>query len=408
MPSHGARSRTAIFITYNGLLDPLGPSQILPYLESVNDSWRIQILSFERADRLADHAAVARMEARLERQDMVWWRLRYHKWPSLLATSYDLAMGALTLRRAMLTEDIALIHCRGYLPMSIALRATKRIPVLFDIRGLQAEEYVDGGVWKKGELKWRLAKHSERSFFRHAAGAVVLTENIKPYVAECFAEQARAPQIEVIPCCVDLERFRFDETVRRKHRAELGVPDGATLLVYSGSVGTWYLTNEMARLAAKVLAQRDAHILWLVNNDKAAVAAASRAAGIPQDRCHIVGAPSEDVPGWLSAADAGLALIKPSFSKRSSSPTKYAEYLAVGLPIVISRDVGDGAVVAERGGAIALGQFDDVALQSAADQLSSFLARPRSEFRAIAESLFDLRTVAAPIYHRLYETLALR
>jgi hypothetical protein len=148
-------------------------------------------------------------------------------------------------------------------------------------------------------------------------------------------------------------------------------------------------------------------MLWLVNNDEAAVRAASDKAGLPRDRVHVVAASSEEVPSWLSAADAGLALIKPSFSKRSSSPTKYAEYLASGLPVVISRDVGDGAALEAAGSAVVLTEFDDPALRRASEQLRSMLSRPREDFRAVAQSHFDLRTVAAPVYHRLYQTLAL-
>jgi glycosyltransferase involved in cell wall biosynthesis len=408
MPPPQPGARATVFVTYNGLLDPLGPSQILPYQEALNGPWRIHIISFERPDRLADKQAVRQMQARLERQGITWWRLRYHKWPSLLASTFDLALGALTLRYVIERHRVALIHARGYLPMSIALRATRKVPVLFDIRGLQAEEYVDGGVWKEGELKWRLAKRAERSFFAAAAGAVVLTENIKPYVVECFARAHRAPRVDVIPCCVDLERFTFDEAARVARRRSLGLADGTPLLVYSGSVGTWYLTDKMARFVMQFRAASgtDAHVLWLVNNDRAAVLRACAAAGLPADRVHIVQSPSADVPSWLAAADAGMALIQPSFSKRSSSPTKYAEYLAMGLPIVVSRDVGDSALVAEHGGAIALSEFDDHALREGATQLVPLLARPRSQFRQVASALFDLETVAAPSYRDLYRALA--
>ena len=58
----------------------------------------------------------------------------------------------------------------------------------------------------------------------------------------------------------------------------------------------------------------------------------------------------EEVPRLLAAADLGIFLIKPVFSKTASSPTKMGEMLAVGLPIVANAGVGDVEQMVERYG----------------------------------------------------------
>ncbi len=404
--------RAVVFITYNGVLDPLGQSQILPYLERLNRDWRVHILSFERRDKLADEGALTSMTRRLAEQRIGWIRLRYHSRPSLPATTYDMLSGVIALRRLMMREQVGLFHARGYVPMEIATNASRSMPKLFDVRGLQAEEYVDGGVWREGELKWRLAKRSERRFFRRASGAVVLTQAIRPYVVGRFGEvRADTPPVAVVPCCVDLARFRFDATARRAIRAELGVDDETRVFIYSGSLGTWYLADEMARLVRAFAAQKGekTFLLWVVNNDRALAEAVSQRAGLSPGSYAITSSTSEKMPAWLSAADVGLALIKPCFSKRASSPTKYGEYLSVGLPIVIGRDVGDGAAIAAKGGAVAVGEvLDDTAMARAVDDLALLLDKPRAHFRALAESLFDVDRVALPVYRDLYERLVAR
>jgi glycosyltransferase involved in cell wall biosynthesis len=409
-PASAPKARSTVFVSYNGLLDPLGPSQILLYLERLHPTWPVHILSFERRARLAKPGVLAVMEARLRSQGIAWTWRHYHKFPSLPATSWDLLQGVRALRRILREEDVGLVHARGYVPATITLRATRRHPFLFDIRGLQAEEYVDGGVWREGGLKHRLAKRLENEMFARAAGAVVLTKAIAPYAWGRFAEHGRQPPLEIIPCCVDLDSFAFDPGARRDVREALRVAPDAALFVYSGSLGTWYLPGDMARFvkAFREATGRAAHLLWVVNNAPEVARQASRDAGLAEGEVTVLGAAAADVPRYLSAADAAVALIRPCFSKRSSSPTKYAEALAVGLPLLISRDVGDGAALEARKAAVALAYpLAPGAMPDAARRLARLMEKPRAHFRAIARDMFDVDTVALPAYRRLYERLCL-
>ena len=57
--------KRALYITYDGLLDPLGQSQVQPYLCWLGQAGvRIWVLSFEKPDRL-DRAAIERMRGRV-------------------------------------------------------------------------------------------------------------------------------------------------------------------------------------------------------------------------------------------------------------------------------------------------------------------------------------------------------
>ena len=130
----------------------------------------------------------------------------------------------------------------------------------------------------------------------------------------------------------------------------------------------------MARFARafRDVTGRTVFLLWTANNGHEIARAASERAGLSPDEYRIISSSSDEVADVLSAGDAGLALIKPCFSKKSSSPTKYAEYLAVGLPIIINRDVGDGVEVERAGGAVALGEvMDDDEMRDAVEKLKS-------------------------------------
>jgi glycosyltransferase involved in cell wall biosynthesis len=397
-----------LFVTYNGLLDPLGPSQILPYVEGLNQWWRMGVLSYERWHRLQNTKDVRSLEERLAAQGILWRRLLYHRRPSLPATTYDIVRGLVAMRRLVRPGITALVHARGYVPAVMASLDARRCPFLFDIRGLQAEEYVDGGVWREGGFKHRLLKLAEEWVFRGASGAVVLTRSIEPHVRSRFGDASRRVPLSVIPSCVDLDRFRLDPVARLEWRARFGFAEHDVVFIYSGSLGTWYLSDEMAQFVARFRdeTRRAVRLLWLANNDLHLARTASRRAGLLEQECIVGSVETNQIASALNAGDIALALIKPCFSKNSSSPTKYAEGLACGMPLVVSRDVGDSAELERAEAAVALIDPRDPEQQRQASRsLVALRMRPREHFRRLAERLFDLRGIAIPAYRDLYQRL---
>jgi glycosyltransferase involved in cell wall biosynthesis len=212
---------------------------------------------------------------------------------------------------------------------------------------------------------------------------------------------------EVIPCCADLQRFNFSSEARLEQRRNLRI-ETRFVVVYSGSIDGWYLTDEMADFFAVLLRSRpDAFFLWLTQASRQRLEELMRSRGIDRQNYEIVASAPRDVPAYLSASDVGLAFIKPCFSKLASSPTKYAEYLGCGLPLVISAGVGDSdALVSEHGAGVLIEAFSEADYLRAIEHLISFTQQPqvtRSHMRRVAEHLFDLTTVGVKEYARLYQ-----
>jgi glycosyltransferase involved in cell wall biosynthesis len=212
---------------------------------------------------------------------------------------------------------------------------------------------------------------------------------------------------EVVPCCADLKRFKFSNEDRARRRAELNLNDRFTI-VYSGSLDGWYLTEKMADFFASFLRHRpNAHFLWLTPSRHTRVKALMEERGIEPTSYSVRSVSSADVPSYLSASDAGLAFIRPCFSKLASSPTKHAEYLACGLPLIINAGIGDSDTLVTRDGLGALvGEFSEAEYAGALDTIEQLASTPeatRNRARAVAEQLFNLETVASMRYARLYE-----
>jgi glycosyltransferase involved in cell wall biosynthesis len=113
---------------------------------------------------------------------------------------------------------------------------------------------------------------------------------------------------------------------------------------------------------------------------------------------------------YLSAGDLGISFITSTFSKKGSSPTKVAEYLACGLPVVLNGDIGDQADLAAESDACAVfGDFSDEALQAVVERSIALatqnLEQRVSATRRVAETRFDVERVGVARYERLYRAL---
>src|SRR5262249_14600194 len=147
--------------------------------------------------------------------------------------------------------------------------------------------------------------------------------------------------ITVIPCCVDFDHFPLATPVSRlAARRRLAIAADAHVLTYLGSLGSWYMLDEMLDFF-NVQASRfgEPCFLFVTPDDPHPIREAARTRGIDPDRLTIVAATRDDVPQLMAAADFGIFFIKPVFSKTASSPTKMGEMLAVGLPIIANAGV---------------------------------------------------------------------
>ena len=407
-------NRRVLYISYNGMLDPLGQSQVIPYLKELSKlGVRFTLLSFETAKAYTSEgrARCERLRQELAAAEIDWRWLRYHKSPSLPATSYDVLAGIRYGSRLVREQQIEMVHARSYIPATIALRLKRRVGVkmIFDVRGLMADEYFDAGHWRKESAAYRITKTMERRVLAAADGIVTLTERIWPIINEWDALSDRQVAHEVVPCCADLELFKFSQSDRERRRRELGLED-RFVVVYSGSIDGWYLTESMADFFAVLLKQKPrAHALWLTPASHDRIKTLMQTRGIAEKDYTVLAATTADVPSYLSASDAGLAFIKSCFSKTASSPTKYAEYLACGLPLIINCGIGDSdTLITSENTGVLVSEFDQDAYESTIAALADFVVRPeqtRRRNREVAERLFDVRRVGVERYARLYESV---
>jgi glycosyltransferase involved in cell wall biosynthesis len=435
-----------LYVSYFSIREPLVQTQVLPYLREVGrgvysdgrtdadteNPMRVSILTFEPPSS---------PDAEAIRSDLVsdgieWYSLPYHKWPSIIATGWDILRGTIFVKRFISRERPDILHGRVHVPTLMGALGRKfsrhKPKLLFDIRGFFPEEYTDAGIWSENGLMYRAAKRVERWLLKESDGFVVLTDKARTLLfpetetnlgtgnairrsgrpgdmirrtGQGHQDQFGRP-VEVIPCCVDFQRFAAANGQSREDlRRSLGVED-RRVVAYVGSFGGWYLTKEMLDFFS-VAREYDPKTLVMIlaarNEDQ--VASELRSKGFTDGDFIVKSVSAAEVPIYLRATDVAVSFIKACYSKQSSSPTKIAEYLACGVPIVANRGVGDiDELIGENGIGVLVDDFSDESYRRALRSIDQ-LGKVGEACRTFAMKEFDLDLIGGKKYRRLYARL---
>ncbi len=400
--------RRVLYLSYDGMTDPLGGSQVLPYLTGLAAlGHHIVLVSVEKP--IASAAARAAVRAQCDAAGITWHPIVYHKRPPVLSTLYDLFQMRRQAEALQATHRFDWVHCRSYLTalVGLAMKRKHGLRLLFDMRGFWADERVEGGLWNLANPLFRAMfyffKRRETDLLRAADHIVMLTEKGRQVLVDRTDEAAADKPISVIPCCVDFAAFDVPGDLDRKAaRAAMGIAADARVVVYLGSIGTWYMLEEMLDCFAVELERHlDAILLFISRDDPQRIRAAALARDIPPAAIVVRAASRAEVAHYLAVSDYGLFFIRPTFSKIASCPTKLGELLAMGLPVVTNAGVGDvDAIVAQSGAGVFVERFDKAAYGKALDAINA-LPRRGQEWRQRARRWFDLDSGVAA-YDAIY------
>lgn len=388
-----------LFISYDGMTDPLGQSQVLPYLVGLaQQGYRITLLSTEKKDRFAQHEKTIR--AITEPAGIRWEHIFFTRKPPVLAKFYDryqLRQKALALHQEL---GFDMTHCRSYVSAEVGLLLKRKYGVkfLFDMRGFWVDERVEGGMWNLQNPIYRRAyrtyKRKETEFIAAADGIISLTENGKGEM-QTWPAYPGTP-ITVIPCSADFSVFPLlTPQDRQAARQQLGYDDKDLVVSYLGSIGAWYLLDEMlAQFAVIKQHYPGAKMLFVTQEPPEMVLEAARKVpGLEPSDFLVRPATRKEVPGLVAASDLNLFFIKQSYSKKASSPTKLGEILAMGLPVICNDGVGDVAdIIRQTDGGTVVSRLEPAGYEAAARTIPELLQKDGRHLRQKAQEYYDLQT----------------
>ena len=406
-------AKKILFISYDGMTDPLGQSQVIPYLQGLSiRGYEIFLLSCEKEQVFQRNRAM--VEQLLQGYRIKWVPIAYTKNPPVFSTLSDIIKLKKTAKRLHHEHKIDLVHTRPGVPALVGLWMKKKMGVRFlnDIREFYADSRVEGGMWnlKNPLYRWiyHFFKRKEQEAFEQSDGIVCLTYAAKEIMQQWPSFNKQTP-LEVIPCSVDLSLFdpgAINADQKDALKKELNIHPGDFIVSYLGSIGGWYLIAEMMRFC-KALSDKkpETKFLFISPHRHDEILAAAVKYGVSPERVITRKAGRQEVPLLLSLSDYSIFFIKPCYSNQSSSPTKHGEIMAMGIPLITNSGVGDvEEVVLKYHSGIVLNEFSEAAFNEAVDKIVKADGYDAARIRQGATAFYSLDS-AVEKYARIYSEL---
>ncbi|HEY5371581.1 MAG TPA: glycosyltransferase [Hanamia sp.] len=402
-----------LFVSYDGMTDPLGQSQVIPYLAGLTRyGYQFTILSCEKPEKY--HLHKDHIIKILEPYPIKWVPLFYHKNPPVLSSVFDLMVMKRKARYLHSKEKFDMVHTRSGTPALVGLWMKKKLGVKFlnDIRDFYADSRRDDGSWKEtspifGRI-YKYFKNKEREEIAQSDGMVCLTHKAEKII-KTWPYYKPGATLKVIPCSVDLNLFdpdRIDIDLKKEFEFRLDLDEDDIVFSYLGSIGGWYLINEMMSFFKTINDTiQNSKFLFISPNQHEKIYDAASKAGIPIEKIRVTDAQRNEVPVLLSLSDYSVFFIKSCYSKQASSPTKHGEVMAMGIPVITNSGVGDVAdIVKKYNSGIILEKLTRDDYLKTAQFLSKEDPFERNVIREGAKNYFSLEN-AVNEYRNIYDLI---
>ena len=405
--------KNILFISYDGLTDPLGQSQVIPYLAGLTKyGYRFTILSCEKPETFSLNKKY--VNELLKPYPIKWISIPYHKKPPVLSSIYDVMMLKRKAKQLHASEKFDMVHTRPGVPALIGLWMKKKLGVKFlnDVREFYADSRVEGGMWDSNiffyKNIYKFFKRKEEEAVEKSDGIICLTYAAEKIIKQWPQYDNQIP-LEVIPCSVDMNLFnpeKIDADLKSKFKNKLGIRDEDFIVSYLGSIGGWYLTNEMMQFC-KILSDKitTTKILFISPHQHEFIFETARKFGIPKEKIIVTHAQRHEVPLLLSFSKYSIFFIQPCYSKQSSSPTKHGEIMAMGIPVITNSGVGDVAeIIEEYQSGFVLKELNEQEFISVTESILKGKHFDKISIRNGAVEFYNLQ-IAVEKYHLIYNSI---
>ena len=389
---------SVLYITRNGLLEPLGQSQVMAYLKGLSKDNSITLITYEKSDDWFNKDAMARAKAECESYNIKWLPQRFRSRLKLISHALSIIQMVWLVRREVLISGIRLIHARSYIPAAVALVVSRltKVPFIFDMRALWPEELIAAERLRRGSIIHRIIVVIERFCLAESSGIVSLTNAAVSYLKLKYPAELTNKCIVVIPTCADLKRFT------PKQSKNIGT-------TFHGCIGTimsgWFRTDLLANWI-HVIAEfdLDSNFEIITRDNPSDVRKALDSKNTLSDRLKISSRSTEAMPDALRLHDLSIMFFTSGLSKLGSAPTRLAEALGCGIPVVANGGVGDlEEIIRQNNVGVVIEGESNEDMRNAFKTLQLLRNDPElsKRCRSTAETIFSLKN-GTKAYNEMY------
>ncbi len=338
------------YCAFESIFDPIFDSQVLAYSEKINDKLTEvnaslvlvvfgSIADLFRKNYLFKKRSIKKL---LKNKCIFSFKLPYFyrflfifKFSSFLNSIICLLFFIFVLKLKRNAKII--VHCRTEVASFILLRVKKlfyrNIKIICDCRGIGSKEI----LYKYGKKKGLpISKNLEEVeiFARKNSDCVFCVSNsFKKYILR--RSKGEIKKIKVMPCCIDIEKFKYDSHLRKKVRNEMGI-NKRFVILYSGSLNEWQLPLEMIKIFKIFKKIIKNSIFILFTKDIEYVKRLFLNSGLEKGSYIIDYKPHNIINKYLLLGDLGLLIREKNDVNKVAFPVKFSEYVRCGVPVLSS------------------------------------------------------------------------
>lgn len=349
------------YIAFESIFDPVFDSQVLEFIQALNnclenDSERPKLLVFGSLTDIFSRKyrkKKKRIKKILRGNCHFWFKVPYsYQLPVFFGLSLFINSVIASIPLYFFLHRggsrRAVFHCRteiaSYIILKIRDRFYKDIKMICDCRGVGSQEIIYKYPGERGRGLSKKILRIEREAYSRSDMLFCVSNSFKRYIRE---RNKNTPEIMVVPCCINTERFRYDPQVRDETREMLGIGQNFVML-YAGSFNEWQLPQKMVEIFMDFKQSVPESIFLVLTRDLETAEEILSGAGVGKDSYIIRYVPFEDMPGFISCGDIGLLIREENDVNRVAFPIKFTEYARCGVPLLTSMTSDIGRLIRKR------------------------------------------------------------
>lgn len=229
---------------------------------------------------------------------------------------------------------------------------------VYDVQAALAEEV----ALRRGRgIRYLLSRWKEKRELKKSDRLGGVSYKLKQWVKDYVGRD----DMIVVPSCVDVEKFCFNEESRNRIRQECGFAENETIICYSGGLSKWQRVPSILNVCGQISKIRKNFKFLFLTQQTEQLQQMIQKSALPIEYCTIRSCIYQEIPQYLSAADAGIVMRDNIVVNNVASPIKIGEYLACGLAVILTKGIGDySEMVSKAGVGIVLDEDGDPAKQA--------------------------------------------